>query len=271
MPNWCMNSGHIYILKNASDESRAVFEKLKENNSEKGWFANIAPTPNELCLGTGSTQGTEEFMSLEWLRSNSKFKGDFGVFTVVRYDNGNSRTDFQASDEYLAYLKETYGASDWYSWNVENYGTKWDVNADLDNWDDGGLSFSFDSAWGAPVEFFEKYLKPLRIGFELRYYETGSAFAGYATFTPHDSDPKLDDYDSEYYEGEEYITYLLDEDMEEIEYLVPEVEDYDNYEDFSANTSYGEEVLRRVRNHYTPPAAPVKATRKAATKKSPTK
>lgn len=67
MPNWCMNSGRLYLPDNASDEARDAFRKLKEDKAEKGWFANIAPTPNEMCLGLASAQGTQEFMNLEWL------------------------------------------------------------------------------------------------------------------------------------------------------------------------------------------------------------
>ena len=49
---------------------------------------------------------------------------------------------------------------DWYSWRVNNWGTKWDV--DIENWDrtentDGSFTFdmSFDSAWSPPIAFYD--------------------------------------------------------------------------------------------------------------------
>jgi hypothetical protein len=271
MPNWCMNGGHIYLPENASDEARAVFEKLSNIKNSDNWLSNVAPTPNEVKLGVGHTAGEKEFQSLDWLKANSKFKGEFGVFEYP--ENKDHFIKFTPTEEYLEYLKNTFGTTDWYSWNIQNWGTKWDVDADLVCWDTPKeVHFSFDSAWSPPVEFFKKYLKPLRIGFELRYCETGSAFAGYANFTPHDSDPKLDEYDSKYYEGDDYVLYCVDEGLEDIESLVSTY-NYDNYEDFVKNTSHSEAVLRLVRGYYGVPdpakAAPKKtATKKAAPKKA---
>jgi len=63
------------------------------------------------------------------------------------------------SDEALV---AKYGYSDWYSWCVNNWGTKWDI---------------FDSPWGPPIQAYEK-LEAL--GFEVRayYYEPGMGFTG---------------------------------------------------------------------------------------------
>jgi hypothetical protein len=265
-----MNSGNVTLPDNASPEARDAFNKLKENALDGAWFANVAKTPDEMKLGIENAMGTDEFMNQAWLKANSKFKGKFGTFKTAKFDNGGSHTTFKASKGYLAYLKETYGATNWYAWNLENYGTKWDVNAEVDEFGDDTFHFSFDSAWGAPVEFFDKYLMPLRLKFELRYNEPGCRFAGYVTYAPHPTDPTMDHVEHEHFEDDDYIIYILDEDMESIEYAIPEIEDYDNYDDFAANVSYGEAVLARARNHYNPapPPPPRKKVAKKVAKKA---
>ena len=76
--------------------------------------------------------------------------------------------------------KELYENDEWYGWCVENWGTKW--NCDANDWsisDDGTeLSFWFDSAWGPPIglyEFVEEYTK---LQVNAYYHEEGMQFVG---------------------------------------------------------------------------------------------
>ena len=89
---------------------------------------------------------------------------------------------------------------DWYSWRVENWGTKWepsfdgpflalgDSEADVDTtvlgqgrWTlgDGALLYVFDTAWSPPVPWLDKVaaLYPA-LEFTLRFGEVGNGFAG---------------------------------------------------------------------------------------------
>jgi hypothetical protein len=84
------------------------------------------------------------------------------------------------SDELAKRFMEQYGATDWYNWQVQNWGTKWDIGADgqpADDSDNGGLILSFDSAWSPPIGAYETLSE---LGFQIRayYYEPGMAFAG---------------------------------------------------------------------------------------------
>jgi len=74
---------------------------------------------------------------------------------------------------------------DWYSYNVETYGCKWNCNAF--SWDDtilqdeltgqSSFSISFDSPWGPPIALYNTLLEQ---GFEVSasYYESGMGFVG---------------------------------------------------------------------------------------------
>ena len=86
---------------------------------------------------------------------------------------------------------------EWYGWNIENWGTKWDVDTqglefeeDEDgNYDNGGLgphariSGWFDSAWSPPVEACQAYGEANPdVTIILRYYEPGMCFVGLYEF-----------------------------------------------------------------------------------------
>ena len=70
---------------------------------------------------------------------------------------------------------------DWYEWSVNNWGTKWDIEAHIaprDENDDTG-QLNFDSAWSPPVDAFveiSSQFPELRI--ECRYFEEGCNFIG---------------------------------------------------------------------------------------------
>jgi hypothetical protein len=73
---------------------------------------------------------------------------------------------------------EKHGAKDWYDWNCNNWGTKWDFALDcVENPDPNTVTASFDTAWSPPIEAYNKLMA---LGFEIEafYYEPGMAFAG---------------------------------------------------------------------------------------------
>ena len=74
-------------------------------------------------------------------------------------------------------LVEKYGAADWYTWCVRNWGTKWDVTSNSVQFIGDDLEFSFDSAWAPPIAFYE-HLQELGFLVDAKYYEPGMCFVG---------------------------------------------------------------------------------------------
>lgn len=75
---------------------------------------------------------------------------------------------------------DKYGAADWYSWAVDNWGTKWEVQSVDDLEHESGqteVTVYFDSAWGPPTRFFEK-MEEQGWTVTAMYYEPGMAFCG---------------------------------------------------------------------------------------------
>jgi hypothetical protein len=68
----------------------------------------------------------------------------------------------------------------WYNWNIENWGTKWDVAGRDDGVVDlkkNEITLFFDTAWSPPLEF---YIALEDIGFVVEgyYYEPGMNYVG---------------------------------------------------------------------------------------------
>lgn len=93
----------------------------------------------------------------------------------------------------------------WYEWNVENWGTKWNCNAQ--DWvrEENTVSFWFDSAWSPPIELYQ-FIENVGLTVAAQYHEEGMQFVG------------------EFVDGEEhYFEYDTVESLDEIpEHLVEE-------------------------------------------------
>lgn len=110
-------------------------------------------------------------------------------------------------------LVKKYGASDWYSWSVENWGTKWDVEPTEYNVEDDGKSVYvfFDSAWSPPIAFYEA-IGELGFKVDATYTEESMAFAGH--FTTEDGDNYVDlDFDKD---SQEWIDEIEDTELKMI-------------------------------------------------------
>ena len=82
---------------------------------------------------------------------------------------------------------------DWYTWSIKNWGTKWDVDADViateSEKDAKGFQILFNSAWDAPHEFlFQLAYRFNQDGhhtkIDLHFIGLEEAICGYMTTTP---------------------------------------------------------------------------------------
>ena len=80
-------------------------------------------------------------------------------------------------------LLEDHGiGTGWYSWRVNNWGTKWDVGGEtaghVERLDDNNVYFAFESAWSPPIQFYQFLEEELGFVVNAMYYEPGMGFAG---------------------------------------------------------------------------------------------
>ena len=91
--------------------------------------------------------------------------------------------------------EEQFGYTSWYDWSIAHWGTKWDISEmdDDDNFnvsEDGkSVSFSFDTAWAPPTEWYDNI-----DGFHITayYHEPGVGFAGKWTSEDGDDQYEID-------------------------------------------------------------------------------
>ena len=90
---------------------------------------------------------------------------------LERAENALKRGEFM--NEFLPIPE----GADWYTWHVENWGTKWDVESESIFYQGEILVATYDSAWAPPIGFYHYLLK---LGFVVRalYYEPDQIFCG---------------------------------------------------------------------------------------------
>lgn len=126
---------------------------------------------------------------MEFVKAYKEGRACEHYMPVPKNDKGELITDESRSDY-------------WYTWCINNWGTKWDIGSDND--ERRGLhptivgnqaTMTFDSAWTPPVFLYER-LYELGFSVEATYFEPGMGFCGIFE-------------DGE----EEYIEYGDDKDM----------------------------------------------------------
>ena len=112
---------------------------------------------------------------LEKVQAGLKGDGMMSAFLPVPAELANA--DAPNRSDNTDALVEKYGAADWYTWCVRNWGTKWDVTSNSVQFIGDDLEFYFDSAWAPPIQFYE-HLQELGFLVDAKYYEPGMCFAG---------------------------------------------------------------------------------------------
>jgi hypothetical protein len=95
--------------------------------------------------------------------------------------------DEQNGKEWFTFFKPTppeLKEEGWYEWNIENWGTKW--NCDAQDWvkvenpsaDESSVTFWFDSAWSPPTALYEFIESTSTMNVKASYNEGGMGFVG---------------------------------------------------------------------------------------------
>lgn len=199
MPNHVTN---ILTIKGNTEEVTSVFNKIKTDKEEIGTidFNKIIPMPESLNLTSGSITEESMFWALSKMSDNecakyfNLLRNSIDILNGNRLDTLKNRfsvkdiskvqknaadyipnedekklgiTDYESLGRmYLKNLEE-YGATDWYDWHINNWGTKWNAyEAKLLN----DNSIGFQTAWSTPVDIVKALsLQYPSLQFEVKY------------------------------------------------------------------------------------------------------
>ena len=119
MPNWCHNRVTFY------SENTEEIAKIKEIFESEAPFNTLIPSPvwSETPNEDGELPVKEEHKD-----ADGKV-----LFTTHKFPKSGKKDER------------------WYDWQIQNWGTKWDVSdVDIEPEDDYGLEITFETAWSPP-------------------------------------------------------------------------------------------------------------------------
>ena len=177
MPNWCNNKLEIQGSKKEVAKVLEFIGNKKDKDYKHLDFNKITPMPEELRNTTSPTPKGKETEAKK--------------------------------------LQKKYGATDWYHWSIDNWGTKWNCNGARIEEDAGdkNLTIGFETAWSPPIPIVLELGKKFpKINFKLDYVEPGMCFAGSLNVQGEDVNDEQYDNGSEAYKSmEEEFGYGTEE------------------------------------------------------------
>ena len=111
-----------------------------------------------------------------WCMNTATFKHD-DPKEIVRLQEAYERHEMLSE---FAPNPNGKDSEDWYAYNINEWGTKWDTGGTADmihEQTEKSIMVTFDSAWSPPVRFYE-IMDELGWEIEAYYYEPGMAFCG---------------------------------------------------------------------------------------------
>lgn len=223
MPNWCSNTLIVSCKKKHRDElktfiktasNKGIIKKKDLEKERESWLGVHRPQYDKQLDLKGwvehNTMPVDEFfvkiLGCEKQKNGDIIKGDSDLSmqnilpcpeelrratSPVRAENGETEKEFK---ERVKRCVEQYGHADWYNWSIANYGTKWDINAEINNQDEDSISYYFDSAWSPPTAFVQFVSEKFpNLKFVLEYDEPGMCFRGTATCENGDLDDQCEE------------------------------------------------------------------------------
>lgn len=188
MPNWVQNN---VTISGRSEDIKKLLEQCKTDRSDFD-FNGLIPRPEVLDLVSGSCSvefATYYLRSLpyeemtEILKTLSETPCFYGSYLKKlfepsleingklvdhlesclkdydEFENVRDKTIFEVGKRYVDNVLE-YGTDDWYDWDCEHWGTKWNAcEASVSYHGTEEAHIDFQTAWSAPIPIYEAILE----------------------------------------------------------------------------------------------------------------
>jgi hypothetical protein len=145
MPNWVMNE--LTCIFQTSEEYNAF--KMKANT--EGLYASFFPMPEVLENTLAPHIAPGNFIDGVNRSKGTKF------LTLEGISVAGDEWDAERAKQIIKNIKafEQTGYHNWYSWNLDNWGVKWDASKckSRELSDFNTIVFEFDSPWSTPEHF----------------------------------------------------------------------------------------------------------------------
>jgi len=231
MPN---NTTNTWEFKGSKEKITELKKQLlsKDTKGETTFsYSAVLPRPKEL---DGTISPTRIVTEKEHIEQKKKYLEDIANNEYVIIGYGLTR---ELADEFM----RKFGATNWYDWSTQNWGTKWDayefnIKEDKETEGEAILRFEFQSAWSAPFQLIDKLALeqlPEDITFSAGYINEGYEAFGLAVYKNGEVVSKENLYYPDKNSPEEVYNYynriieFTEESIEDIfYYLIEYPEDY---------------------------------------------
>jgi len=170
MPNWVHNKMSIETSENKIKEIKDTVTEIGEHEGIEGYSIakNLYPLPYDLTYVAGTGDTVQYFLLQDKIVKPPKMDEEY--FKILKGELEPRWKVRELTTGEKQSLIEQYGATNWYDWNVKNYGTKWgDVDTELVVNHEDYLEFQFDSAWSPPFKLAENISKDYDAKVVLKY------------------------------------------------------------------------------------------------------
>lgn len=170
MPNWCDN--RLVVTGPAKDLERFVLRGIRPATPDEEEDGFDAPDP-----GVVSYLSMEKFIPVPRPKPPLTPEQIGSLPKEEQFQHWSKRLAGIFSGEF--FREENF---DRYTWCEEHWGTKWDIHAQLDEYEPGAAYYRFDSAWSPPNKFIAAVARIYpSLCFQLDYIELGVGFRGRST------------------------------------------------------------------------------------------
>lgn len=172
MPNWTSN--HLTVTGEQTEIDRFVADTMNDNGV-RAILPNIIPQPDILTGTISPTPTNTPNENWKTLVKNGEMTSDEYDFLV----HENTIKVQQAEQ-----AREATGYTNWYDWQVANWGVKWgDTATTIIDSGDGYVTFRFDTPWSPAITGFTKVAQKYpTLTFTLLYEGEGFEFIGGTRF-----------------------------------------------------------------------------------------
>ena len=163
MPNHCHNRVTLYSSGNATNESRAQIQKIKQIFEDEKVFGQIIPEPD---------WANTPLMSNHMPRYGGDVaKGSLGELPQYVEDYAKR----------LVFKSTGYADDRWYDWRLQNWDTKWDAyDVEVIDEDHDCVEIQFNTAWSPPEAICSAIREQYPdLAISWFYDEPGCEIAGY--------------------------------------------------------------------------------------------
>ena len=158
MPNYVRN---IVKFKGTPTQIAQIKEYM-QTEENKFDFNKVFPLPKDLNLPSGS----DEDIAIPCAKARRKGKTTCESYENISWAQKKTFEEWAELGELYLINLEKYGATTWYDWCCNHWGTKW--NAMDVVWNDNTVQF--DTAWETPKPIFKKLSRLFPdISFEVSY------------------------------------------------------------------------------------------------------